>query len=159
MIDVQKKEEEAIVLFKSGYNCSQAVVLAYADFIGESSELLATVTGPMGAGMGRLREVCGAVTGMFLVSGFLHKAYDPADQTMKVKSYSTVQELANEFTKENGSIVCRELLGLNNKIQSPIPEERTNDYYKKRPCVELVAIASRLVGEKINEKLDLSDSK
>ncbi len=153
MIDVQKKEEEAIALFKSGYNCSQSVIMVYSDFIGQSPELLATISGPMGAGMGKLREVCGAVTGMFLVSGFLYKASDPSDQQMKVKSYTTVQELAKEFRSKNGSIVCRELLGLTKAIPNAIPEERTEEYYKKRPCAELVGMCARLVGEKINEKL------
>ena len=159
MIDVKQKEQEAVALFKSGYNCCQSVVLAYADFMEQSPEVLATITAPMGAGMGRLREVCGTVTGMFLVSGFLHKANDPKDLKMKALSYATVQELAKEFTDENGSIICRDLLGLIKKEESPVPDERNAEYYKKRPCVELVAMSARLVGEKINDKLGCTNPK
>ena len=100
--------------------------------------------------MGRLREVCGAVSGMFMVSG-LREGYTNVDgenaHEEKMAHYERIQELAKKFIAENGSIVCRELLGLAPKkssldLDSPVPEKRTEEYYKKRPCAELVAMVA-----------------
>ncbi len=155
MIDVEQRVARAMDYFTDGYNCSQAVVLAYDDLVALDRELLATIAAPFGGGMGRLREVCGAVSGMFMVSGFVNKANDPLDLDAKKLNYKGVQMLAKQFTDANGSIVCRELLGLSVKKQEPTPEARTEEYYKKRPCKELVGMAARFVGEMINEKTDL----
>ena len=100
--------------------------------------------------MGRLREVCGAVSGMTMVSGFLAPNPQPNDNENKKQCYATVQSLAEEFRLENGSIVCRELLGLAQQKDDPTPSPRTGEYYKRRPCAEYVAIAARILGEKIN---------
>lgn len=101
--------------------------------------------------MGRLREVCGAVSGMTMCAGYLAPNALPNDNENKKKCYATVQELAEKFREENGSIVCRELLGLSQHKDNPTPSERTTEYYRKRPCVEYVATAARIVGEKINQ--------
>lgn len=95
--------------------------------------------------MGRLREVCGAVSGMFFVAGALYGYDDPKDTQAKKEHYARIQELAAQFQAETGSIVCRELLGLEGRDHSPVPSERTAEYYKKRPCQEMVAIAARLM--------------
>ncbi len=151
-VDVKERRERAMQNFADGYNCAQAVVLAYSDIVEIDPRQLATISAPLGGGMGRLREVCGAVSGMFMVSGFIHNNYDPKDRGAKIATYQTVQSLAEGFRELNGSIICRELLGLSVKQQIPIPEERTEAYYKKRPCKELVGIAAELVGEAINRE-------
>ena len=97
-----------------------------------------------------MREVCGAVSGMTMVAGFIAPNSHPNDNENKKNCYATVQALAEEFRAENGSIVCRELLGLAQQKDDPTPSPRTGEYYKRRPCAEYVAIAARIVGEKIN---------
>ncbi len=148
-IDIEKRVQRARELFLEGYNCSQSVFLAYSDLFGLEPRLAATLSGPLGGGMGRLREVCGAVSGMSLIAGFARPFIDPADRSSKAANYALVQELAERFRSENGAIVCRELLGLTQKKDNPTPAERTAEYYRKRPCVELVASAARIVGEKL----------
>ena len=149
-VNVEERAMRAKELFLEGYNCAQSVFLAYCDFTPFDEKVAATVAAPFGGGMGRLREVCGAVSGMTMVAGFLYPNFDPADSQNKKDNYAAVQELAEKFRKENGAIVCRELLGLAQKKDEPTPSPRTEEYYKRRPCAEYVAIAARIVGEKIN---------
>lgn len=152
-LDIEERVEMAKNLFTSGYNCCQAVILAYHDIIGIDPKLAATISGPLGGGMGRLREVCGAVSGMFLLSGFIIPADDPQDRAKKTESYTLVQELAATFRENTGSIICRELLGIDRGQQeSPIPSQRTQEYYQKRPCAEIVALAARIIGQKLKTK-------
>lgn len=133
------KKEYAESLFKSGYNCSQSVAVAFAEEAGLDKELVARLTVGFGGGVGRMREVCGAVSGMAFVISALYNED-------KGNIYKRVQEVANEFRKENGSVVCRELLGLSiNGADSPVPEPRTDAYYKKRPCVELVGMSADIL--------------
>lgn len=148
-IDVEERVARARDLFYAGYNCAQSVFLAYHDVFGIDTTFAATVSAPLGGGMGRLREVCGAVSGMSLLAGFISPAHDPSDREAKSMNYKLVQEFAERFRQENGAIVCRELLGLNRTKDDPIPSERTRSYYQKRPCVEYVAWAARIVGEKM----------
>ena len=149
-VNPQERAEQAREYFTSGYNCAQSVFLAYQDIIGIDEVLAATISAPFGGGMGRLREVCGAVSGMTMVAGFIAPNSQPNDNENKKNCYATVQALAEEFRAENGSIVCRELLGLAQQKDDPTPSPRTGEYYKRRPCAEYVAIAARIVGEKIN---------
>ena len=95
--------------------------------------------------MGRLREVCGAVSGMFMIAGLKRGYTDPKAYQAKKEHYALIQHLAGKFKEENGSIVCRELLGLDHKTDSPIPSVRTDGYYQKRPCIELVKNAVRIL--------------
>lgn len=148
-IKIEERVNRACELFRSGYNCSQSVFLAYSDLFGVEPRLAATLSGPLGGGMGRLREVCGAVSGMALLAGLVRPLDDPSDRAAKTAGYALVQELAERFRAEHGAIVCRELLGLTQKKDDPAPAERTAEYYRKRPCVELVASAARIVGEKL----------
>lgn len=143
------RSEKAKELFLEGYNCSQAVVLAFADLCDLKEETALSMSASFGGGMGRLREVCGAVSGMFLVAGLLYGYTDPKDQGAKAEHYERIQYLAGEFEQRNGSIVCRELLGLSQKKDEPNPEARTESYYKKRPCAELVEIAAGILEEYI----------
>lgn len=151
-VDVEERSRRAKEAFEQGYNCSQAVVVAYADVLGQDAEVLASLVGPLGGGMGRLREVCGAVSGMFVVSSAAYGGASNTDREVRTKVYSAVQLLAERHRKECGSIVCRELLGLKQQSDAPVPEERTTEYYRRRPCSEYVALAARLVGEYLNEK-------
>ena len=149
-VNPQERAEQAREYFTAGYNCAQSVFLVYRDITGIEEELAATISAPFGGGMGRLREVCGAVSGMTMVAGFIAPNSQPNDNDNKKNCYATVQALAEEFRAENGSIVCRELLGLAQQKDDPTPSPRTGEYYKRRPCAEYVAIAARILGEKIN---------
>lgn len=137
--------------FKEGYNCSQSVVLAFAEVCGLDNTTALKISSSFGAGMGRLREVCGAVSGMFMVAGLLYGYDDPKEQAGKKDHYARIQELAKAYEEENGSIVCRELLGLSQKKDEPTPSLRTAEYYKKRPCGELVKIAAGIMEEYIEK--------
>ena len=154
IIDIEERVSRARKLFKEeGYNCCQAIVLAYNDIFGLDQKTAACLASGFGGGMGRLREVCGSVSGMVFLCGLLSPADDPTDKKAKTANYALVQEVANDFKAINGSIICRELLGLTQKSESPEPSDRTSEYYRKRPCEELVGISARIIGEKINRSL------
>lgn len=132
--------------FEQGYNCSQAVALAFADEIGMDSNMIARLTGGFGGGMGRMREVCGTVSGTAFVLSALYGYSHPTDTDAKAQLYADVQKVAGEFKEENGSVVCRELLGLTKSgFDNPQPEKRTDKYYKKRPCGELVKMSADIL--------------
>ena len=149
-VNVEERSARAKELFLSGYNCAQSVFLAFRDLTTLDEQTAAIVASSFGGGMGRLREVCGAVSGMSLVVGFLYPNFDPTNALSKKENYAAVQELAERFRQENGFIVCRDLLGLAQQKDDPTPSPRTESYYKRRPCAEYVAIAARIVAEKIN---------
>lgn len=149
MEDKARKAEE---LFLQGYNCSQSVLGAFTDELGLDRETAFRLSSSFGGGMGRLREVCGAVSAMFMIAGLKDGYSDPKDREAKAEHYKRIQKLAEKFREENGSIVCRELLGLPDGPDSPIPEARTQGYYKKRPCVELVKSAARILQDDWEEK-------
>ena len=136
-------------LFLEGYNCAQAVAVAFCDVTGMEKEMTAKLVSPFGGCMGRMREVCGAVSGMFFVLGHLY-GYDNSDADSEKKElYQQVQQLAEKFRDQNGSIICRELL--DNPPSDPNPSPRTAEYYAKRPCARLVMTAARLMDEFIAE--------
>lgn len=137
--------------FKQGYNCAQSVVMAFGDLTGLTAEQGARVASSFGGGLGRMREVCGAVSGMAIVLGILYGYDDPRDVTGKKEHYALVQRLAGRFREANGSIVCRELLGDNGAIRSA-PDPRTAEYYRKRPCPELVGMAAEILDEEIEKR-------
>ena len=168
MINIEERVEKAKRLFKEGgYNCCQAVVLAYNDVFGLPDDTAAALSSGFGGGMGRMREVCGSVSGMVMLAGVLEPSTDPKNMAVRTANYALVQEVAGEFKAINGSIICRELLGLSPMgasatqsssdihgiPESPAPSERTEAYYKKRPCEEMVGISARIIGEKIAAKL------
>lgn len=142
------KSEKAKALFKGGANCAQAVVGAYAEECGLESDVAMRMASSFGAGMGRLREVCGAVSGMFMVLGLKHGYSDLTDKGQKDRHYARVQALAAEFKSQTGSLICREMLGLTKKgTDAPVSEARTADYYKKRPCLEIVGLAAQILDD------------
>ena len=147
------KGDIAKSLFEKGYNCAQAVFGAFAEDLGIDFDTAVKISSPFGGGMGRLREVCGTVSGMNMVLGMKYGYSDPTVTQEKTALYKEVQFLANKFKEDNGSIICRELLGLNIKgADKPAPEQRSEKYYKKRPCSELCKYAADILEEYINNK-------
>ncbi len=133
-------------LFLAGYNCSQSVVVAFCDLTGLSEEFSAKLSSSFGGGMGRMREVCGAVSGMLTVAGLLY-GYGAPDDAAKKAHYTLVQALAGQFRDEHGSIICREIL--KNPPSDPNPTPRTAEFYKTRPCARMVMTAARILDEYI----------
>lgn len=143
--EIEARAQRATDLFKQGYNCSQAVFASCADIYGVTDESLALrLSASFGGGIGRMRMVCGAASGMFMLAGLQNGSSTPHDQEGKMANYAFVQQLAEEFKARYGSLICAELLGLAPKPQDPKPEERTPQYYEKRPCSEMVAEAVRI---------------
>lgn len=141
----EERIQKAAELFKSGYNCSQSVVAAFADKYGFTQEQALRMSASFGGGIGRMRETCGAACGMFLLAGLETGATEAADREGKAANYALVQELAGEFERRNGSLNCGVLLGLKKETSlSSLPEERTQQYYAKRPCIKMVEEAARI---------------
>ena len=138
----------AAELFLKDYNCAQAVAVAFCDVTGMEPKLAARMAAPFGGGMGRMREVCGAVSGMLMVLGHLY-GYDTPSDEIKKEHYALVQELAGKFREENGSIICREIL--KNPPSDPNPSPRTEEYYAQRPCAKMVYTAAKILDEYIAE--------
>ncbi len=131
--------------FKSGYNCAQAVLMSFKDEIGLNEEQIKKVSAGFGGGIGRLREVCGTFSGLVMALGMIKG--DKADKAML---YAQIQELAEKFRQDNGSIICRDLLGMRKEEKSaPTPSERTEQYYKARPCADLVKYAVELLEQEL----------
>jgi len=136
---------KAAELFLHGYNCAQAVAVAFCDLLGMKEEYAAKLASGFGGGMGGLREVCGAVSGMNLVLGCLYGYESPTDDEAKKLLYSQVRQLAEQFREQTGSIICREIL--KNPPTDPNPSPRTAEYYAKRPCARMVMTAAALLDE------------
>ena len=143
------RAEYAAQLFLKGYNCAQAVAVAFSDLTGLTPELSAKMASSFGGGMGRMREVCGAVSGMLMVTSLLYGYDDPEDAQGKKELYKLVQSLAEQFRQQNGSIICRELL--NNPPSDPHPSTRTAEYYRQRPCAGMVFAAAEILDAYIAE--------
>lgn len=171
--ETEMRVAKAVAYFKQGYNCSQSVTLAFADRYGISESLMARISASFGGGIGRMRETCGAACGMFMLAGLEVCSHDdsiPAlpmtenpypDAELKKKDYEVVQRLAADFRAETGSIICKELLGLNKQRAdgtlpeihiTATPDARTDDYYKKRPCVRMIETSVRIYMRYLEEK-------
>jgi len=142
---MSERVEKAATLFKSGCTCSQAVVAAYCDLFGLDERTAMKIACGLGGGLGRLREACGAVSGMALLAGLKYGSENPQDAAAKKRTYEAVQQMASAFREQHGSIVCRQLLGLDRAENDPTPSERTEAYYQKRPCAAYVADAAAIV--------------
>lgn len=136
------RSERAAQAFLSGYNCAQAVTLAFSDLMDIEETTAARLSSPFGGGMGRMREVCGAVSGMLLVLGDLYGYESPEDDAGKKALYREIQSLAGQFREQIGSIICREIL--KNPPSDPNPTARTPEFYQNRPCVRMVMTAAQL---------------
>ena len=171
--ETELRVQRGIDYFKQGYNCSQSVALAFADRYNIPEPLMARLSASFGGGIGRMRETCGAACGMFMLAGLeVTNADDkpevfPADQNpypdpaLKKKDYEVVQRLAADFKAQTGSLICKELLGLNKQradgtlpdvVITATPEARTDEYYKKRPCIRMVETAIRTYMKYLEEK-------
>ena len=149
---IKEHSKRAAELFCNGCNCSQAVLVAFAEDCGVDEETAMRLSSSFGGGMGRLREVCGAVSGMFMVAGLL-KGYVADDGKEKKDShYALIQKLANEFRAEHSTYNCKELLGALGKSTSPVSDPRTAEYYKTRPCVKFVITASEILDRRFFNK-------
>lgn len=158
--ETERRVAMAIANFKSGLNCSQSVALTFADIYDIPPSTMLSLSGPFGGGIGRMREVCGSACAMFMLSGLEGERTYP-DAEAKKKDYEVVQCLAADFKAETGSIICKELLGLNKQradgsipeIQIvATPEARTDEYYRKRPCIRMVETATRIYMDYLKEK-------
>ena len=141
------REYQAAKLFTEGYNCAQAVIMVFADVIGMDEKLCARLSSSFGGGMGRQREVCGAVSGMLMVAGHLYGYDGPDEGGAKMAHYTLVQERAGKFREQAGSIVCREIL--KNPPSDPAPTPRTEAFYKNRPCARMVVLAAQILDQYI----------
>lgn len=145
------RREKGESFFKQGYNCAQAVAMVFADKLGTDENGAAKLASPFGGGFGRLREVCGAVSGMLLVLGAAEGNGSDTTNESKKLLYEKVQALMTEFKNKNGSYICRELLALPEPDSDPTPEQRTASYYKKRPCALLVGDACEILTDYFGE--------
>ena len=145
---MEERIAKAVALFKEGDNCSQSVVAAFADMYGFTHEQALKMSASFGGGIGRMRQTCGAACGLFMLAGLETGCTEGKDREGKEANYKVVQELAEEFKKRNGSLICAELLGLAKNAPTPTtPDARTAEYYKKRPCVKMVEEAARIFAE------------
>ena len=157
-INPEDRQEKAEKLFMEGYNCCQAVLLAFEDILEVDRGTLLRVASGFGGGMARLREVCGTVSAMAMIAGFLSPAEDPSNMEQRRENYALVQKFAARFREGKGSIICRELLGMRQGADKPEPSERTPQYYRTRPCAALVGYSARILAEYL-ENPDLFDEK
>ena len=150
------KAEQARALFESGCNCAQSVAGSFYREMGLSEETVLLLASPFGGGISRMRETCGAVTGMMMVLGLTH-GYQPfTDEEThlreKTRVYRTGQELAESFRRKYGTLLCRELLRGTGADDTPEPSARTEQYYRSRPCAEIIAFAASLLDEYLQEQ-------
>ena len=146
------RPEEAKNNVLAGMNCAQAVLCAVADRCGLDRETALKLASGFGGGIARQREVCGAITGMCMAADLIRGPVEGSDKAAKDEHYAFIRGLCDAFREETGSIVCRELLGLAPKqADPPVSEARTAAYYKKRPCAELVALAAKILSERLPE--------
>lgn len=164
-----------VSLFKQGYNCSQSVAMTFADLYGISQSLMSRIAASMGGGIGRMRETCGSALAIFMLAGLEVTDIDDLPSTepypitespypdinLKQKDYEVVQRLAADFRSQAGSIVCKELLGLlKQRADGSLPEieivarpeARTDEYYRKRPCIRMVETGIRIYMRYLQEK-------
>ncbi len=151
--NIEERAQQARQNFLDGYNCCQAVLMTFADVLEIDKDAAITIASGFGGGMARMREVCGTVSALCMAAGYISPASDPSIKEERTKNYALVQELAGKFKEENGSIVCKELLGLvkSPMQESPEPSDRTAEYYRKRPCPELVACSARILATKLQQ--------
>ncbi len=147
----ESRKEQAVDAFLDGYNCAQAVFSTYADLFGIDQETALNLTNSMGGGISRLREICGTVSAMALLTGLAEGKVAPGDLSAREKVYQKTRNLAARFEEKNGSLICRELLGVLGREKSARPSERTPEYYKKRPCARFVSCVAEIIEEELLE--------
>lgn len=154
--ELEDRIQHAVELFMSGYGCSQSVVVAFADLYGLDDTMAKRIAAGFGGGVGRMRMMCGTVSGLVILAGLDCGQTEGNDREGKAACYKVVQELLETFRQRNGSIICAELLGLNGcpvVKTTYVPDERNAEYYKKRPCAQKVECAARIFAEYLQDKL------
>ena len=152
---MEERIQRAVEFFMSGYGCSQSVVAAFADLYGLDETMVKRIAAGFGGGVGRMRMMCGTVSGLVMLAGLDCGQTEGDDSEGKAACYKVVQELLETFKQRNGSIICAELLGLNGcKVvkNTYVPDERNAAYYKKRPCAQKVESAARIFAEYLEKK-------
>ena len=139
------RADRAEELFRMGYNCCQSVFGAFNDVAGMKLDEAMKVASPFGAGFGKLREVCGAVTGMCMIAGYMNGYNDPKNMDDKKRVYKLIQDMCNDFKEKQGSYICREMLNLKEGEDLPEPAVRDENYYKSRPCIRACRTAAEIV--------------
>ena len=156
--EIEARAARAMDLFRQGFNCSQSVFASVADLYGIADEALALrLSASFGGGIGRMRQTCGAACGMFLLAGLDTGSTRGDDREGKAHNYAVVQQLAEQFRQENGSLICAELLGLKKPEGTHEPEARTAAYYQKRPCAMMVETAARLFARYLSESKQVDE--
>ena len=154
----EKQIDERVALavekFMEGYGCCQSVVAAFADIYGLDETMALRVSAGFGGGVGRLRMMCGAVSGLVMLAGLDSGQTVGSDRQGKSACYKLVQELLEQSKADNGSLICAELLGLKGPVPSGqyVASERTAEYYKKRPCASKVESAARIFANYLKSK-------
>lgn len=151
---IRDRVSQAVQNFESGYNCAQSVFLAYSDVFEVDLEMAKKISVSFGGGIGRMREVCGAVSAMAMLAGFKYPVLDTANQEEKTKNYAMVQKMATMFKEKHGDIICRNLLAQTEAATTPAPSARTTEYYAKPPCSKYVAEAALIAGQMLKGELD-----
>ncbi len=141
----EARAEYALTLFKSGYNCAQSTFAAYADLLGMDTETALKMSSAMGGGIGRMREVCGAVSAMAMLAGLKEGNADPENEEAKEHIYALVRRMSALFKEQQGTIICRELLGIEGMEESAKPSVRTPEFYASRPCGRIIACAAEII--------------
>ena len=136
-------------LFENGYNCSQAIVLAFKDLLDIKEEDLKAISSSFGGGISRLREVCGCISGMAIVFGYLYGNYDVNNTDAKANHYKLIQKLSLEFKEKFNTYNCAELLNIKKEVSVPVPEKRSKEYYEARPCGKYIYYMAKLMQEYI----------
>lgn len=150
-----EREKQAVRNFADGCNCAQSVLMAYADVLGLTQEQAAMVSVGFGGGMGRLRLHCGAFSAAVMLAGVL-EGEAGADKTHRPRTYARVQEIYRQFIERNGTLSCAELLGRAGLPENPTPEERTPEYYARRPCARIIRSACQLIDGMLAEQEDIN---
>lgn len=153
--DLEDRIQRAVENFMKGYGCAQSVVAAFADLYGLDDTMAKRIAAGFGGGVGRMRMICGTVSGLVMLAGLDCGQTEGSDREGKAYCYKVVQELLETFKQRNGSVVCAELLGLSGcpVVKSTfVPDERNAEYYKKRPCAQKVESAARIFAEYLQRK-------
>lgn len=147
--ELEERVLHAVELFMSGYGCCQSVVAAFADLYGFTPDQAKLVGAGFGGGVGRMRMMCGAVSGLVILAGMKEGQLRGDDREGKAHCYEVVQRLLAQSKEENGSLICAELLGIKGPIPMGnfVPDERNAAYYRKRPCAAKVESAARLFAQ------------
>ena len=141
--------EKVVENFKTGYNCAQSVFLAFAKDCGVEDDTALKLASSFGGGMGRLREVCGAVTAMFAIAGLKKGYISVNNDDAKAEHYKLIQKLAEDFKVQHKTIICRELLGLPDGESDPTPSKRNEEYYQDRPCENFIRTAAIIIEKEL----------